>query len=145
MYLVDTNVWLELLLDQEHAADVRRFFDVIPSAEIALTEFTLYSIGIILTRLSKDALFKEFISDILDVARVQRVRLETHGFAKLLHVRAAFRLDFDDAYQYAAAEMHDMTLVSLDADFDKTARGRCSPQQVTSSRTMLGRQHKPPQ
>lgn len=108
MYLVDTNVWLELLLDQEHAGDVRRFLDQIQPAELALSEFSLYSIGIILTRLSKDA----------------------------------FHLDFDDAYQYAAAETHNMTLVSFDADFDKTSRGRCTPQQVTTSRTTVGRQHK---
>jgi predicted nucleic acid-binding protein len=33
-------------------------------------------------------------------------------------------LDFDDAYQYVAAEKHSMALVSFDADFDRTDRGR---------------------
>ncbi len=36
-------------------------------------------------------------------------------------------LDFDDAYQYAAAEMNNLHLVSLDADFDRTPRGRLTP------------------
>ncbi|OPY49144.1 MAG: hypothetical protein A4E49_03225 [Methanosaeta sp. PtaU1.Bin112] len=29
MYLLDTNVWLELLLQQERAAEVRRFLESI--------------------------------------------------------------------------------------------------------------------
>jgi len=38
-----------------------------------------------------------------------------------------FHLDFDDAYQYVAAEKYDLTLVSFDADFDRTPRGRRTP------------------
>ena len=51
MYLVDTNVWLELFLEQEKAAEVRRFFQQVEARLIAITEFSLYSIGVILTRL----------------------------------------------------------------------------------------------
>jgi predicted nucleic acid-binding protein len=29
MYLVDTNVWLELLLEQQRASEVRRFLQLI--------------------------------------------------------------------------------------------------------------------
>jgi uncharacterized protein len=39
-------------------------------------------------------------------------------------------LNFDDAYQYVAAEKHDLTLVSFDADFDRTERGRKTPAEV---------------
>lgn len=43
-----------------------------------------------------------------------------------------FNLDFDDAYQYALAERYDLTIVSFDSDFDRTARGRQSPSQIMS-------------
>ena len=43
-----------------------------------------------------------------------------------------FRLDFDDAYQYAVAEKYGLAIVSFDADFDRTERGRRSPKQVLS-------------
>lgn len=36
-------------------------------------------------------------------------------------------LDFDDAYQYVATEIHNLSLVSLDSDFDRTPRGRLTP------------------
>lgn len=133
MFLLDTNVWLELLLDQEHASHVRRLFNHVPPAELALTEFSLYSIGIILTRLKKDALFKDFVDDILNIGGVQCVRLEPHELVSLLDARARHGLDFDDAYQYAVAELHGMTLVSFDAHFDGTPLGRRSPMQVTTT------------
>ena len=41
-----------------------------------------------------------------------------------------FRLDFDDAYQYVAAEKYGLTLVSFDADFDRTKPGRKTPDEV---------------
>jgi len=44
---------------------------------------------------------------------------------------ATFNLDFDDAYQYAVAEKHDLTIVSFDSDFDGTTRGRREPATIT--------------
>ena len=41
-----------------------------------------------------------------------------------------FRLDFDDAYQYVAAEKYGLTLVSFDADFDRTKPGRKTTDEV---------------
>jgi len=40
MYLVDTNVWLERLLDQERSAEVQRFLEAIPSDQLFMTDFT---------------------------------------------------------------------------------------------------------
>ncbi len=61
MYLVDTNVWLERLLDQARSEEV---------------------------------------------------------------------MDFDDAYQYAAVEKHQLVIVSFDGDFDRTERGRKTPAEI---------------
>jgi predicted nucleic acid-binding protein len=35
-----------------------------------------------------------------------------------------YGLDFDDAYQYTVAERGALTLVSFDADFDRTPNGK---------------------
>ncbi|VVB63621.1 Uncharacterised protein [uncultured archaeon] len=45
MYLVDSNVWLELLLDQKSSEEVRQFLQNVEANEISMTEFTLYSIA----------------------------------------------------------------------------------------------------
>jgi predicted nucleic acid-binding protein len=44
-------------------------------------------------------------------------------------------LDFDDAYQYLAAEQEQATIVSFDKDFDKTGKGRQTPEQVIKQRS----------
>lgn len=53
MYLVDTNVWLERLLDQSRSAEVGQFLGAIPSDQLLMSGFTLHSIGIILDRLGQ--------------------------------------------------------------------------------------------
>ena len=45
MYLVDTNVWLERLLDQTRSAEVGQFLGAIASDELLMSDFTLHSIG----------------------------------------------------------------------------------------------------
>ena len=64
------------------------------------------------------------------IAKLDRIRLDTTDLKEIMNVRKRFRLDFDDAYQYVAAEKHDLTLVSFDADFDRTDRGRKTPADI---------------
>lgn len=133
MFLVDTNIWLELLLEQEKADEVRRFLQAVEACNLAITEFSLYSLGIILTRLNKDAIFEEFLSDIIEDSGVGRIHLDSADLKQLLTIRQRFRLDFDDAYQYVAAAKHQLTLVSFDNDFDRTERGRKTPTDILNS------------
>jgi len=44
-----------------------------------------------------------------------------------VEIMRKFGLDFDDAYQYVAAERHDLLIVSFDSDFDRTERRRKTP------------------
>ena len=130
MYLVDTNVWLEVLLAQQQAAEAQVFFDTIEAGQLALTEFSLYSLGIILTRLNKDDAFKDFLSDVIEDAQVACIRLEPADLKQVLIYQRQFQLDFDDAYQYAAAEKYNLIIVSFDKGFDKTVRGRKAPAEI---------------
>jgi len=43
----------------------------------------------------------------------------------------AYKLDFDDSYQYVAAEQNGLTLVSFDNDFDRTNKGKKTPAEIT--------------
>ena len=40
------------------------------------------------------------------------------------------KLDYDDAYQYIVADQYNLVLVSFDSDFDRTTKGRKSPQEI---------------
>ncbi len=130
MLLVDANVWLELLLDQKQAGQVRDFLRAVPLGELAITDFALHSVGIILTRNKRDDVFVRFISDLLVDTGVRYVSLDFADLLTVAKTRERLPLDFDDAYQYVAAEKHGLTLVSFDAHFDKTERGRKTPAEV---------------
>lgn len=130
MYLVDTNVWLERLLEQERFEEVRRFFDSTETGRLFLTDFSFHSIGLVLTRLNKSGLLLNFTQDALLEGAVSLVHLAPENTHALVDVMQQFRPDFDDAYQYVAAEKHNLVLVSFDSDFDRTERGRKTPQAV---------------
>lgn len=126
-FLLDTNIWLELLLEQDKAEEVSHLLQAVEAEQLALTDFSLHSIGVVLTRLNKDGLFLEFLSDTLVDSGAGVIRLTTEELKQVPAVRSKFRLDFDDAYQYIAAEKYGLILVSFDSDFDRTERGRKTP------------------
>ncbi len=130
MYFVDTNVWLELLLEQQKEADVRQFFQNVEARLLSITDFSLYSIGVILTKLKKDDVFKDFLSDTIEDSGVIRICLDTIDLKQVIVVRQRYQLDFDDSYQYVSAEKYNYTIVSFDSDFDRTEHGRKTPKEA---------------
>ena len=130
MYLVDTNVWLERLLDQERSWEVGRFLDRISSDQLFITDFAFHSIGIVLSRLNCVGAFLQFVRDAFIDGDVSIVRLSPEDMAKVVDAMQKFNLDFDDAYQYVVAERYGLTVISFDADFDRTERGRKTPKDL---------------
>ncbi|WP_322797783.1 type II toxin-antitoxin system VapC family toxin [Thermoflexus sp.] len=133
MYLVDTNVWLERFLDQARAEEVGDFLNRTPSDQLCITDFAFHSIGIVLGRLNKAQAFLQFVQDAFLDGAVSLIRLEPEDMQRVVGIMAEYHLDFDDAYPYAAAEKHRLTLVSFDADFDRTPLGRKTPAEMFPS------------
>lgn len=130
MYLVDTNVWLERLLNQEKSEEVGKFLGLASATDLYITDFTLHSIGIILTRLQRVEILVDFVKDVLIDSGVNLVQVEPEAFPKLVAGISEYSLDFDDGYQYLAVQQNNLTLVSFDTDFDRTDLGRRTPEDV---------------
>lgn len=130
MYLVDTNLIVEILLQQTKAEEVKRFLEHTAPEDLYLTEISLYSLGIILLRRKMHDTFWRIVDDLLLRGGMRPLRLELEDMQEVVHVSQRFNLDFDDAYQYVAAEKHDFVIVSLDSDFDRTERGRKTPAEI---------------
>lgn len=131
MFLIDTNIWLERLLDQKRAKEVGRFLDYIPSERLFMTDFAFHSIGIVMTRLNHTDAFLWFVQDAFINGAVSLIHLEPEDTQHLIRLIEEFNLDFDDAYQYRAAEKYNLTIVSFDNDFDRTTRGKKIPEEIT--------------
>ena len=133
MYLLDTNVWLERLLAQAKSDEVGKFLDRVPSNELFLTDFAFHSICIILLRLKKETALRDFVQDLFVDGEVTTISLTPDETLHLLDEMNNFSLDFDDAYQYVAAEKYGLVLVSFDSDLDRTALGKKTPGEILAT------------
>jgi len=115
MLLVDTNVFPEVLLEQENSKTAEEFPLKTPPELIHVSDFTLYS------------KFFKLTEDVLINAGFTLLRLPPLEFKGAIRAIERFNLDFDDAYQYHLAELYNLRIVSFDSDFDKTERGRVTP------------------
>jgi len=132
MYLLDTNIILELLLDREGADDVERLLRDTSPQTLHLSEFSLYSLGVVLMRRKLHDLFVRAVEDLLVRGAIRLVRLGMKDMQDITNASRRFNLDFDDAYQHVVAEKYKLTLVSFDSDSDRTRRGRKTPAELLS-------------
>ena len=129
--LIDTNVFLEVLLEQARATDAKELLAKTDEHSFFISDFSLHSIGVILLRRNKADAFRSFLSDMVTNAGTDIALLDADEMHVAIEHATKFNLDFDDAYQYAVAEKYDLTIVSFDADFDRTTRGRSEPSTIT--------------
>jgi predicted nucleic acid-binding protein len=132
MFLVDTNVWLETLLGQSKSPEADAFFKAVSPRDFVVTDFTVHSIVLKLLRRGLKARTAEFLDDLLLEPVVRVVALSPERLPQVLKAITDFGLDYDDAYQYVAAESLGVAVVTFDADLLKTPRGGLSPLQATA-------------
>ena len=82
----------QLFLEQEKAGEVRNFFEYTESDFLAIIEFTIYSIGIILSRLGKEDVFEDFLSKITQKIHKQPV---CHLFPGQIGIKAVKACEAD--------------------------------------------------
>ncbi|MFZ5519106.1 MAG: type II toxin-antitoxin system VapC family toxin [Candidatus Zhuqueibacterota bacterium] len=114
MYLVDTNIFLEILLTQEKSEDCKSFLSK-NIAVIGISDFTLHSIGVILFKQNEEDAFLKFICDTLP--KINLLTLPKDKYDKLIDIKIRCGLDFDDSYQYYICKHYDLKLITMDQDF----------------------------
>jgi len=116
MYLLDTNIFLEILLKQERSEDCKGFLHT-NTDKIFISDFSLHSIGVILFRHNKQNIFEDFLNDVLTKIRI--LNLPAAEYLPMMKSSKENELDFDDLYQYAIAKYYDLQIVTMDSDFKK--------------------------
>lgn len=129
--LFDTNVFLEVVFNQPNVAEPQRALAA-TGHERFITVFSLHSIGLLMLRHRLGARWPLFLNDMIRSGLVKVLTLTDDELATVADIAQQFSLDFDDAYQYVAAETYNLTLVSFDKDFDRTPRGRQKPKAIVS-------------
>ena len=116
MYLVDTNIFLEILLGQDKKEVCKSFLDE-NIGDLNTTDFSLHSIGVILFRYSKEDIFHKFVEDVMFDTKLLSLPMEL--YRDVVTVRKNLNLDFDDTYQYSVAKYYGLKVVTMDKDFEK--------------------------
>lgn len=119
MYLVDTNIFLEILLKQEKSGKAKEFLASVNTEQIFISDFSLYSIGIILNKLNRMNSFELFLKGIIiDVIPI--LSLNSEDLLNINTITKDYKLDFDDAYQYLIAKKNNLGIITFDKDFSRS-------------------------
>jgi uncharacterized protein len=113
-YLVDTNIFLEILLNQSGRKKCEAFLQGEKGAAW-ISDFTLHSIGVLLFRQKRPELFSRFAADTLPQLTI--LSLSEAGYAKVTEANTRYALDFDDAYQFSVARENNLAVATQDKDF----------------------------
>lgn len=113
-YLIDTNIFLEILLKQKKKEKCKKFLNA-NVGRLHISDFSLHSIGVILFREGKMNAFRKFIDDTMPDTKLLSLPIE--GYQNVATAKNQLRLDFDDAYQYSIAKYYELKPVTMDDDF----------------------------
>lgn len=129
-YLVDTNVWLERLLDQEKSEITSSFLNSTTTDSIFVSDFSIHSIGVILSRLKKYNVFEKFLHDLFINGQIELLSLYSVDLLNVIENIKKYKFDFDDSYQYTIAQKFDLTIVTFDKDFNTKGIRKKTPEEI---------------
>jgi len=130
--LIDTNIFLEVVLAQSKATGAQELLSKTEEHEFFISDYSLHSIGLLFFRRKQHNVFRQFLTDMISIAGIKMIALLPRDMEGVINTAQKFSLDFDDAYQYVAAEQYELTIVSFDSDFDRTEKGRKTPDHIES-------------
>ncbi len=128
-FLVDTNIWLELLLGQEKSKIVSLFLEQVSLDDVFVSDFAIHSIGVILSKKKKTDVFSEFLDDLFVNGQLQQLSLNPVELHQVATNIQDFNLDFDDAYQLSVSQKHDLTIITFDKDFNAKGIRKITPEE----------------
>ncbi len=129
MNLLDTNIFLAILLDEEKSQNAEDFISDSDVNELFMIDFSLHSIGVILfsSRINRPDVLSEFVQDTIIEGGIRVIPLSPLDMPTVVEHSNQFSLDFDDAYQYSVCKKYNLEIVSFDSDFDRTDLQRIIP------------------
>ncbi len=134
-YLIDTNIFLEVLLNQDNKESCLTLLKLIEKGEIRVivTSFALHSIAIILEKLKGIDYYRDFLEIITTSEGLMTYSTTPQDEIEICKISKRFNLTFDDSLHYFVTKTFKLKLVSLDSDLDKTDIIRVHPEDVIKS------------
>lgn len=118
MYLFDSNIFLEILLQQERADAAQKVLEEMSSNRPGIvTGFALHAIEVISTRAGEFDVLSKFMQFLRNHPFLKRYDTTTEEEVEICRRAPLLSLDFDDALHHFVAEKYKLVLITFDGDF----------------------------
>jgi predicted nucleic acid-binding protein len=133
LILIDTNIFLEVLLGRSKAEQCKTLLDMASEGKIesAVTHFSVHSVEAIMR--SKGSELTSFLRTLDQTTGLYVFDTTLSDEVSVSILSGSTKLDFDDAIQYFAAKaLGASSIISFDKDFDGLDIPRLEPREVLS-------------
>lgn len=133
VYLIDTNIFLEVLFSQEKSASCLKLLQKIADGKLRgiVSSFSIFSIGLISHRKHVSELqFEKFLLDLDKIEGLEILNPPVSSIIETYKMIGATGLDFDDSLHFHIAKALDIPIITLDKDFKKVAVLSFTPAEV---------------
>ncbi|HZX34316.1 MAG TPA: type II toxin-antitoxin system VapC family toxin, partial [archaeon] len=109
MYLIDTNVFLELLLGRKKAEECEKLFNALEEKRMSAiaTHYSIYSICLYCARNNMAGAAKTFLKYLAGLENLEVINTTVEDDIKIIGTMAETGLDFDDSLQHYTAKETD--------------------------------------
>ena len=119
MKLIDTNIFLEILLQQKKSDIAKGILrELVENSEpFIITSFTIHSIIVILEKRRMINELKIFMSSLAEIENLLFYYPTFEEEKEIIHNMTKWNLDFDDSFQYFVAQKLEAELITFDHNF----------------------------
>ncbi|MFY3740031.1 MAG: putative nucleic acid-binding protein [Candidatus Nitrosomirales archaeon] len=135
-YLIDTNIFLEVMLSRTRKEECKNLLKQVSAGKIKgiLTDFSLYSIMLIMASRRKYSEIKRFLQSLTAYKGLIVYSCTLDDKMNCIDLILDERMDVDDSIQYASAlSLNARAIVSFDAHFDGLKIPREEPGKIHSN------------
>ena len=133
MYLVDTNIFLEILLARSRKEECKKLLSQLRDGKKngLVTDFTVHSIIVAMDSMSKLAELRTFLASLTAYKGLHVHHTNITDETKATEIAIQNKLDMDDAIQYAIAlTTNAEAIISFDKHFNNLKIPRKEPRQI---------------
>lgn len=141
MYLLDTNIFLELLLNREKAGECEKLLLKLQDGSIkaVCSRFAIHSICVYAVNNGLRKECGEFLRKIFSMDNLILVDTSNEDCLKIIRSADEKKLDFDDALQYHLAKETDCeAIITFDSDFMGKGIRSIEPKEALAIETKNG-------
>lgn len=133
MYLIDSNIFLEVLLEQKKSEECKTFLEKVKDGKIScfISNFNLDSILLIVWSKTNDIKpMKDFLLSMLSYDGLSFYSISMEDRINALKHMKLYNLDFEDSLTLQAAISTRSKIISFDKHFDKLPVKRLEPKDI---------------